>query len=306
MRLTRLSSRALGSFERDRAGQRADRGTRFLVPLIVILGLTSLYPTFYSLYMSFFDWNWGQRFNFVGISNYLELLGTERFQIALWNTIVFTIGAVAVELVLGMGLALVVNRLGRGAAVVRTLLLVPLMVSGIVVALTWKIILDPTIGPVNLVLRQVGIPPLGFLGDPGMGMASIILIDTWWQTAFVFIVFSAGLQALPREPLEAAEVDGAGFWARLRFVMLPMLRPIILVILLFRTIDCMKVFAIIFGTTGGGPLTTTESVQVYAYRTAFRQQEMSLSMAAMVIFAAIVLAVVMLIRRANREPGTVA
>jgi multiple sugar transport system permease protein len=305
MRLTRLSSRALGSIERDRAGQRADRGTRFLIPLLVILGLTSLYPTFYSLYMSFFDWNWGQRFNFVGLSNYVDLLGTERFQIALWNTIVFTIGAVAVELVLGMGLALVVNRLGRGAAVVRTLLLVPLMVSGIVVALTWKIILDPTIGPVNLVLRQVGIPPLGFLGDPSMGMASIILIDTWWQTAFVFIVFSAGLQALPREPLEAAEVDGAGFWARLRFVMLPMLRPIILVILLFRTIDCMKVFAIIFGTTGGGPLTTTESVQVYAYRIAFRQQEMSLSMAAMVIFAAIVLAVVMLIRRANREPGAV-
>ncbi len=305
MRLTRVSPRGLGSIERDRAGQRPDRGTRFLIPLVIVLGLTSLYPTIYSLYMSFFDWNWGQRFNFVGVSNYLELLGSERFQVALWNTIVFTAGAVAVELVLGMGLALVVNRLGRGAAIVRTLLLVPLMVSGIVVALMWKIILDPTIGPVNLVLRQVGIPPLGFLGDPGMGMASIILIDTWWQTAFVFIVFSAGLQALPREPLEAAEVDGAGFWARLRFVTLPMLRPIILVIVLFRTIDCMKVFAIIFGTTGGGPLTTTESVQVYAYRTAFRQQEMSLSMAAMVIFAAIVLALVMLIRRANREPGDV-
>jgi multiple sugar transport system permease protein len=305
MRLTRLSPRGLGSIERDRAGQRPDRGTRFLVPLVIVLGLTSLYPTIYSLYMSFFDWNWGQRFNFVGVSNYLELLGTERFQIALWNTVVFTAGAVAVELVLGIGLALVVNRLGRGAAVVRTLLLVPLMVSGIVVALMWKIVLDPTIGPVNLVLRQMGIPPLGFLGDPGMGMASIILIDTWWQTAFVFIVFSAGLQALPREPLEAAEVDGAGFWARLRFVILPMLRPIILVIVLFRTIDCMKVFAIIFGTTGGGPLTTTESVQVYAYRTAFRQQEMSLSMAAMVIFAAIVLTIVMLMRRANRESGAV-
>jgi multiple sugar transport system permease protein len=294
-----------GPMNRERAGQRADRGTRFLIPLVVILGLTSLYPTFYSLYMSFFDWNWGQRFNFVGVANYLELLGTERFQIALWNTFVFTIGAVAVELVLGISLALVVNRLGRGAAVVRTLLLIPLMVSGIVVALMWKIILDPTIGPVNEVLRQLGIPPLGFLGDPGMGMASVILIDTWWQTAFVFIVFSAGLQALPREPLEAAEVDGAGFWARLRFVILPMLRPIILVILLFRTIDCMKVFAIIFGTTGGGPLTTTESVQILAYRIAFRQQGMSLSMAAMVIFAAVVLVLVMLIRRSNREPGAV-
>jgi len=271
----------------------------------VVLGLTSLYPTFYSLYMSLFDWNWGQRFNFVGLGNYAELLTSERFQIALWNTFVFTFGAVAVELVIGIGLALVVNRLGRGAAVVRTLLLVPLMVSGIIVALIWKIILDPTIGPLNLVLRQFGIPALGFLGDPAMGMASVILIDVWWQTAFVFIVFSAGLQAMPREPLEAAEVDGAGFWARLRYVILPMLRPIILVILLFRTIDCMKVFAIIFGTTGGGPLTTTESVQVLAYRIAFKQQGMSLSMAAMVIFAAVVLALVIALRRANREQSAV-
>ena len=290
---------------RDPTRTRTDRGTRFLIPLVVILGLTSLYPTFYSLYMSFFDWNWGQRFNFVGLSNYIELLGSERFQIALWNTFVFTIGAVAVELVLGMSLALVVNRLGRGAAVVRTLLLVPLMVSGIIVALIWKIILDPTIGPVNLVLRQLGIPALGFLGDPAMGMASVILIDTWWQTAFVFIVFSAGLQALPREPLEAAEVDGAGFFARLRYVMLPMLKPIVLVIVLFRTIDCMKVFAIIFGTTGGGPLTTTELVQVLAYRIAFKQTSMSLSMAAMVIFAAVVLVLVLVIRRAGREQSAV-
>jgi len=265
------------------------------------MGLTSLYPTLYSLYMSFFDWNWGTQFNFVGLDNYLELAASERFQTALWNTFVFTFGAVAVELVLGIGLALVVNRLGRGAAVVRTLLLVPLMVSGIIVALIWKIILDPTIGPVNLVLQRMGLPPMGFLGDPAMGMGSIILIDTWWQTAFVFIVFSAGLQALPREPLEAAEVDGAGVLGRLRYVTLPMLKPIILVILLFRTIDCMKVFAIIFGTTGGGPLTTTESVQVLAYRIAFKQYGMSLSMAAMVIFATVVLGLVIAIRRASRQ-----
>lgn len=283
------------------ARSRADRGTRFLIPLIVVLGLTSLYPTLYSVYMSFFDWNWGTQFSFIGLDNYIELATSERFRISLWNTFVFTFGAVVVELALGMFLALVVNRLGRGAAIVRTLLLVPLMVSGIIVALIWKIILDPTIGPVNLVLREMGIPVLGFLGDPAMGMASIVMIDVWWQTAFVFIVFSAGLQALPREPLEAAEVDGAGLWARLRFVMLPMLKPIILVIVLFRTIDALKVFAIIFGTTGGGPLTTTESVQIFAYRLAFKQQAMSLSMAAMVIFAVIVLSIVVLIRRAGRE-----
>jgi multiple sugar transport system permease protein len=267
------------------------------------MGLTSLYPTIYSLFMSFFDWNWGKQFDFIGLGNYQELLTSERFHIALWNTFVFAFSAVCIELALGMGLALVVDRLGRGAGLVRAFLLLPLMVSGIVVALIWNILLDPTLGPVNLVLHQLGIGPFGFLGDPGMGMASVVLIDTWWQTAFVFIVLSAGLQALPREPQEAAEVDGAGTLQRLRYVTLPMLRPIILVVLLFRTIDCLKVFAIIYGTTGGGPLTTTESVQVLAYRIAFKQQGMSLSMTMMVIFALIVLAVVLVYRRlgATRE-----
>jgi len=257
------------------------------------MGITSLFPTLYSLYMSVFDWNWGFRFNFVGLSNYVDLLQNERFQTALVNTFVFTISAVAIEFVVGLGLALVVHRIRRGAGVYRTLLLVPLMVSGIIVSVIWKILLDPTLGIVNYVLGLVGVGPIGFLGDPGMAMASIVLIDLWWQSAFVFIVLPAGLGSLPQEPLEAAEVDGAGTLQRLRYVTLPMLRPIILVVLLFRTIDCLKVFAIIFGTTGGGPLTTTESVQVLAYRVAFKQLNMSLSMTMMVIFTGIVLLVVL-------------
>ena len=287
-----------------RGGRRTDRGGRFLIPLIIVMGLTSLYPMFYSIYMSFFDWNWGERFNFIGLGNYIELAGSERFQIALVNTFVFTVGAVGVELVLGLGLALVVNRLGRGAGAIRTLLLVPLMVSGIIASVIWKILLDPTLGIVNYGLQALGFAPVGFLGDPGMAMASIILIDTWWQTAFVFIVLSAGLQALPQEPLEAAEVDGANTLQRLRYVILPLLKPIILIVLMFRTIDCLKVFAIIFGTTGGGPLTTTESVQVLAYRLAFKQQNLSLSMTMMVIFTVIVLSVVIVYQRLGATKGT--
>jgi multiple sugar transport system permease protein len=204
---------------------------------------------------------------------------------------------VTVELLLGLGLAVTVNRIGHGAGVIRTLLLVPLMVSGIIVSVIWKIILDPTLGIVGYGAQLLGLPRLGFLGDPGMAMGSIVLIDTWWQTAFVFIVLSAGLQALPTEPLEAAEVDGASAWQRFRYVTLPLLRPVILVVLLFRTIDCMKVFAIIFGTTGGGPLRTTESVQVQAYRMAFKSLNMSQSMTMMVIFAVIVLGIVLVYQR---------
>jgi multiple sugar transport system permease protein len=285
------------------ARPRSDRGGRFLVPLVAVMALTSIYPAAYSLIFSLFDWNWGQRLNFVGLANYVDVLGSERFRTALVNTIVFTVSAVSVELLLGLGLAVAVNRVGRGGGFVRTLLLLPLMVSGIIVSVAWKILLDPTVGLVGYGAEVIGFPRLGFLGDPGMAMGSIVLIDTWWQTAFVFIVLSAGLRALPDEPLEAAEVDGASAWQRFRYVALPLLRPVILIVLLFRTIDCMKVFAIIFGTTGGGPLTVTESVQVLAYRTAFKQLSMSVSMTMMVIFAVIVLGIVLVYQRlgAGRE-----
>jgi multiple sugar transport system permease protein len=273
------------------------------VPLVAVMALTSIYPAVYSLIFSLFDWNWGQRLNFVGLANYVDVLASERFRTALVNTVVFTVSAVSVELLLGLGLAVAVNRVGRGGGFVRTLLLLPLMVSGIIVSVAWKILLDPTVGLVGYGAEVLGFPRLGFLGDPGMAMGSIVLIDTWWQTAFVFIVLAAGLRALPDEPLEAAEVDGASAWQRFRYVALPLLRPVILIVLLFRTIDCMKVFAIIFGTTGGGPLTTTESVQVLAYRTAFKQLNMSVSMTMMVIFTVIVLGIVLVYQRlgAGRE-----
>ncbi len=277
--------------------RRRDRGVRFLVPAFVILALTSIYPTLYSIYMSFFDWNWGQRFNFVGLQNYVDLVMSDRFRNTLWNTIVFTVSAVSVEFVLGLGLAVILTRLRFGQGLIRTLLLVPLMVSGIIVSVIWKVMLDPSVGIIGYGLQLIGLPRLGFLGDPSMAMATIVLIDTWWQTAFVFIVLSAGVQALPIEPFEAAAVDGASSWQRFRYLTLPLLKPAILVVLMFRTVDCLKVFAIIYGTTGGGPLTTTESVQILAYRQAFKTLNMSGSMTTMVVFAAFALLVLVAYQR---------
>jgi multiple sugar transport system permease protein len=289
----------------------AHHGGRFLLPLVAVLGLTSIYPTVYSLYMSFFDWNWGKRFNFVGLDNYTNLLSPwsttgARFLGSLFHTFQFTVGAVTVELLLGLGLAIAVNRLGFGIGIIRTLLLIPLMVSGIIVSVIWKIILDPTVGFAGFALSSVGLPRLGFLGDPTMAMPSIIGIDTWWQTAFVFIVLSAGLRALPVEPFEAAEVDGASAWQRFRYVTLPLLRPLILIVLMFRTIDCLKVFAVIYGTTNGGPGAgnPTEATQVMGYLVAFKNNDMSLSMTMMVIFSLIVLAVVGVYQRLGAGRGS--
>ena len=151
----------------------------------------------------------------------------------------------------GLGLAVVVDRLGFGAGIIRTLLLTPLMVSGIIVALMSKIVLDPMLGIVSYLLRWLGLPPSPFFGATSTAMGTVIMVDAWWQTAFVFIIVLAGLQSLPQEPIEAARVDGASSLQTFLRVKLPMLRNVLFTILIFRTIDTLKVFDIIFGTTGG-------------------------------------------------------
>ncbi|MEN6299930.1 MAG: sugar ABC transporter permease [Anaerolineaceae bacterium] len=265
-------------------------GYLYIGPALLILGFTSIYPVIYSMVMSLFDWNWGLQLDFVWFDNYIMYLKDPVFWQTLGHTVYFTVGAVSIEMILGLALAVIVNRLGFGMGIIRTLLMLPLMVSGIIVALMWKILLDPTLGIVNYILRLIGLPQSAFFGAPSTAMPSIIMVDTWWQTAFVFIVLTAGLRSLPREPYEAAEVDGASSLQSFRYLTLPMLKPVILTVLIFRTIDCLKVFAIIFGTTGGGPAQITESVQTLAYRTAFKFLFLSRSMTLMVIFSFIILA----------------
>lgn len=277
-------------------------GYLYVGPALAILGLTSIFPVIYSFVMSFFNWNWGLHVNFVGFQNYIRYFSDPIFWKVLGQTFYFTVGAVTIEFILGFGMALLVNRLNFGIGVFRTILLLPLMVSGIIVSLIWKVLLDPTLGIVNYLMSLVGLPRLVWFGSQSTAMPSIIMVDTWWQTAFVFIVLSAGLRSLPSEPFEAAEVDGANAFQKFRFLTLPMLRQVILTVLIFRTIDCLKVFAIIFGTTGGGPAQSTESIQTLAYRTAFKFLFLSRAMTLMVIFSMLILIISLLyIKFGERE-----
>jgi len=269
--------------------------------MVAVLALVSIYPAVYSIYMSFQNWNWGKTFSFVGLENFRNLLSSPDFWNAMAKTFYFTAAAVVVELLLGLGLAMAVSYLGRGSRLVRSLLLVPLMVSGIIVSVIWKVMLDPTLGVIPYLLRTLHLPTSAFLGDANWAMPSIVAIDTWWMTAFVFIVLYAGVQSLPRDLLEAAEVDGARALQRFRFVTLPLLSPYLLTVALFRTIDCLKVFAIIFGTTGGGPVRATEAVQVLTYRTAFKELRMSEAMTIMVVFSLVILLVVAAFLRVARR-----
>jgi multiple sugar transport system permease protein len=277
-------------------------GWFYIFPAILALGLTSIIPIVYSVFMSLFNWDWGSRMDFVGLQNYVHYLTDPSFWQVIWQTCYFTGGAVIIEVLLGFFIAFVIHNLTKGQGIYRSILMIPLMFSGIIVALISKVLLDPTLGIVNYLLSVINLPVSVWFGDTSSAMVSIILVDTWWRTPFVFIIISAALQSLPIEPYEAADVDGANGLQKFLYLTLPMLNPVLLTVIIFRIIDCLKVFEIIYGTTGGGPNQVTESIQTLAYRTAFKFQQMSRSMTLMVIFSIVILLITIIyLKFINKE-----
>ena len=217
----------------------------FLLPSILILAFTSLYPICYSIYYSFFNWNWGNQKDFVGLSNYISLLTDKKFWIIIKNTFVFAFFACLIEIIIGLLLAIYIDRLKFGSTIIRTLLLIPLMVSGISVTMLFKVILDNMFGIIPYFLSFIGIKS-NFFGSYDAALPTIIGLDVWWQTSFVFIIILAGFQSIPSEPIEAAKMDGATEWEVTRYIRLPMIRSLLFLVLIFRSIDTLKVFDIIW------------------------------------------------------------
>ena len=192
----------------------------FILPCLFVLAFTSLYPVGFGLVVSFTNWNWGSQFDFVGGANYSGLLADAEFWTVIKNTVVFAASATAIEVALGFYLAVQVDKLAIRTDLIRALIMLPLMVSGIVVALMSKVMFDPFLGIINHLIGAFGLGPSAFYGAADTAMPSIVGVDVWWQTAFVFIIMLAGLRGLPTDPVEAARVEGASeftiFW-RLKF-----------------------------------------------------------------------------------------
>lgn len=273
----------------------------FILPCLLTLAATSLYPVGFGLVVSFTNWNWGNQFDFVGIDNYAELLGDGEFWTVMKNTVAFSASATAIEVALGLYLAVQVEKLGLRTDFVQALIMVPLMVSGIVVALMSKVMFDPFLGVVNQLIGAFGFGPSAFYGAAQTAMPSIVAVDVWWQTAFVFIIMLAGLKGLPVAPVEAARVEGASEFAIFWRIKLPMLRSLLITVIVIRAIDTLKVFDIVFGTTGGGPGLSTEVAQTFVYRTAYSYQQIGKAMATMILFSALILLVSLALQAAQRR-----
>ena len=252
-------------------------GYYFLIPSILLLAFTSIYPLFYSFINSFYNWNWGEQRDYVGLENYIFLLTNEEFWVVIKNTFLFASFACFFEVTLGIILALYIDRIKVGSTIIRTILLIPLMVSGIIVSMMSKVIFNNLFGVIPFYLKKIGLKS-SFFGSPDAAMPTLIGVDVWWQTAFVFIIILAGLQSIPQEPIESARIEGATEWQITRFIRLPMIRSLVLLVIIFRSIDTLKIFDLVWGITGGGPGISTEVVQTYSYRLAFGFLQMSKSM----------------------------
>jgi multiple sugar transport system permease protein len=267
-------------------------GLALLLPSVLIPMLLML--TFlFGIAMTFTQWRLTTGFVRVnGLDNYVDILTRRDFWHAFTMTLKFTLIDVPVELVLGLGLALLLNEKLKGLRFWRTLLILPLMTPPVVGSLLWKVIMRPTGGGIlNHMLISMGLPMQGFLGDPNQALASLVVIDVWLYTPFVATILLAGLQSLPREPYEAALVDGANAWQAFRHITLPLLVPYFIVVGFFRSIDSLNVFDTIYGTTGGGPGDASRVLNMMALEEGFLWYNLSIGITVTVFLWAVCMAV---------------
>ena len=270
-----------------------------LLPAVLFLALTSLYPLLYTLRLSFYDW-FLNRPNmdpeWVGLGKYRDVLGDEVFRTSAVHTALFGFGTVLAELVLGLILALAVAREGMGMRVVRSILLIPMIMTPVVVGVLWRILLFDK-GLVNYLLDLIGIGPVLWFVEPRWAFAGVMLVDIWQWTPFVLIVMTAALAALPGEPFRAAQIDGASRWQVFRYITFPMIWPVILITGLLRFIDAIKVFDTIYVLTSGGPGYSTEMLSSYIYKQGLRYFNIGLAAAASWLFLAVAIALALLVIR---------
>lgn len=304
-------TRADASSRDGRISRWANRNMTWLLagPAMFFVVVMVAAPISYTLFLSFTGARGavGSAADFVGLENYRRLLGdTARFWPAVGRTVAFTLGGVAVQLVLGMGIALLLRERFRGERLVRMVILLPVLATPVAVGMMWMLMFEPTIGFANEVLSWFGIPAQGWISNPTQALPTLIFVDIWQWTPMVALILLAGLTTLPEEPDEAARVDGAGAMQRLFFVTIPLMRPVIVTAVLIRSIDALKTFDILYATKGrgGGSSHEVETLNIYGYTLSFDYNQYGLASAMLMLFLIlIVVFCVVLVRhiRAGEE-----
>jgi multiple sugar transport system permease protein len=262
-------------------------GWLLLLPALLLLALVFAYPILRAFWLSLFTQNLGTQLKMVfsGLDNYGRMVGDGRFWQSLWNTTIFTAASVLVELILGMGVALVLNQSFRGRGIVRTISLLPWALPTALMGLAWAWIFNDQYGIVNDILLRLGILKTGisWLGDPTLAMMAVIIADVWKTTPFIALLLLAGLQSISSDLYEAHSIDGASAWQSFWKITVPLLMPQIVIALLFRFAQAFGIFDLIQVMTGGGPAGATETVSIYIYGTVMRYLDFGYGAALVVV-----------------------
>lgn len=272
----------------------------FAAPAMIFVGLLIVVPLAWTAYLSLTDAQGSVRAEseFVGMANYLQVFrDTERFWPAVWRTFTFTTGAVATEMVLGMGIALLLWRPFKGEKWVRVAILMPLVATPVAVGMMWRLIFDPNIGFANQLLSWVGLPSQPWLSGQHTALPTLIFVDVWQWTPMIVLILLAGLTSLSEEPDEAARIDGANAWQRFRFVTLPLLRSTVIVAIVLRGIDALKTFDILYATKGkgGGSFHEVETLNVYAFGLSFDYNDYGIASTVLILFFLLIIAIMWMI-----------
>ncbi|MFT3972148.1 MAG: sugar ABC transporter permease [Amaricoccus sp.] len=249
------------------------------------LALLSIWPFAYLIYASFTSYQLAVPVpvEWVGLENFRRVLVNPRFWHSLSVTATFALISVPLQIALGLGLAMLINRLSRGREIYASLFLFPMMLAPIVVGFSWNLFLNPIYGPLNAALRGLGFAPPAWTSSPEWALPVVMLADMWQWTPFVMIILLAGLRSIPSRVFEAARVDGSNRWQTFRYILLPMMAPYMTVAFVLRFIDSFKVFDVLYILTKGGPGTSTQNLAYYTYDMGFGRFDFGLAGALSII-----------------------
>jgi multiple sugar transport system permease protein len=247
-----------------------------LAPAVLYLLALSVYPTIYSLWIAFHNYSLYRRdlISFSGFDNFTDLLDSDVFKQSFAVTLIFSFAAVAIELALGFAIAVLLDRKMRAANVLRTLLIIPVLISPVAMGLTFRYIFAPTYGLLTYLMKSVHLPTADWTVSVTWALPVVIFADVWQWTPFVALIVLSGMQSVSTEVTEAAELDGLTEWQKLWRIVVPLIRPVLLVVVLIRLIDSIRMFDLVFVMTRGGPGSTTEVLSLFSYVTGFASGDM--------------------------------
>lgn len=263
----------------------------YLGPAVLVMAAACLYPVLSAFQLAGFDWAMGTPWSsarWVGWDNFVSAFTNPRVWSSLWTTLMFAAVCVSAEMVLGIALALALEHPVRGMAFFRTLFILPMMIAPIAVGLAWRYMFDAQFGLINAVLALFGIAAQGWLADPSLAFAAIVIADIWQWTPFVFIMMIAALANVDGSVIEASRIDGARWWQMTFLVKLPMVMHVIAITLMMRLIDAFRVLEVVYVLTFGGPGDSTEILSLHIYKTAFVGQQLGVAAAISVLLLAVV------------------